>query len=245
MDDESELRGLIYAEFYYHKHNYGSRRILNLLRSKGYNINRKRVQRLMREMNLFAKGKPKFKKTTNSHHKKSISPNLVNQNFTVDSPNIIWVSDITFIRTREGWLYLNVIIDCFGRKIKKWSLRSNMTKSIVTDPMHELLKQEKPKDLIFHSDRGTQYASNELRNLLRKYNVKQSMSGKGNCYDNAVAESFFKTLKRELGKRIFKTRNEAELEIFEYLEMYYNNKRLHSTNNYRTPNQVHNDFYAA
>jgi transposase InsO family protein len=138
-----------------------------------------------------------------------------------------------------------VVIDCFGRKVKTWSLRSSLTKEIVTEPVAELLKKEKPTQLIFHSDRGSQYASKALRNILQKFNVKQSMSSKGNCYDNAVAESFFKTLKYELSKKIFKTKKEAEIEIFEYIEMYYNSKRLHSSNNYKTPNQVYEEFKAA
>lgn len=199
----------------------------------------------MIKKNLKAYGKPKYKKTTNSGHSKSISTNLINQNFTVDGPNKLHVSDITYIPTREGWLYLMVVLDCFGRKVKTWSLRSTLSKELVTEPVANLMKKEKPQDLIFHSDRGSQYASTAFRNILKHYNVKQSMSGKGNCYDNAVAESFFKTLKNELSKRIFKTRKEAELEIFEYIEMYYNSKRLHSTNNYRTPNEVYDEFYAA
>jgi putative transposase len=200
---------------------------------------------MMRQLNLKAEGKPKYKKTTKSNHREAISPNLVNQDFNVDAPNRLHVSDITYIPTREGWLYLMVVLDCFGRKIKTWSLRDTLSKEIVTEPVARLLKNEKPTQLIFHSDRGSQYASKALRQILQTFNVKQSMSGKGNCYDNAVAESFFKTLKYELSKKIFKTRKEAEIEIFEYIEMYYNSKRLHSSNNYRTPNQVYEEFKVA
>lgn len=242
---DGEILEKIYNYFHNHKGKYGSRRILHLLRGEGIVINRKRVQRMMRQLNLKAKGKPKFKKTTKSNHKEAISPNLVNQNFNVDAPNRLYVSDITYIPTREGWLYLMVVLDCFGRKVKTWSLRSRLTKEIVTEPVAELLKKEKPTQLMFHSDRGSQYASKALRNILQKFNVKQSMSSKGNCYDNAVAESFFKTLKYELSKKIFKTKKEAEIEIFEYIEMYYNSKRLHSSNNYKTPNQVYDEFKAA
>lgn len=241
-DKDVEIREIIFNEFHYHKGRYGSRRLVHVLKYEGFTVNRKKVQRIMREMELSGYWKRRFKKTTNSKHKKEISPNLINGCFDVDAPHKLWVADITYIRTWEGWLYLNVVIDCFGRRIVAWRLRPTMCKEIVTESVLEGLRKEKPHDLIFHSDRGSQYASNELRKILKDNEVRQSMSGKGNCYDNAVAESFFKTLKHELRKRMFATRAEAELEIFQYIEMYYNTKRLHSTNNYRTPNQVYNEY---
>lgn len=216
-----------------------------LLKYNGVIANRKKVQRLMRELQLQGRGKRKFKKTTNSKHKKKISPNLVNQCFEVDTPNKLWVADITYIRTREGWMYLNVVIDCYGRRVVAWKLDTNMCEKIVTESVLDGLRKEKPVGLIFHSDRGSQYASKALRKILKNYDVKQSMSGTGNCYDNAVAESFFKTLKRELSMRMYSTRSDAELDIFQYLDMYYNSKRLHSSNNYRTPNQVYYEYKSA
>jgi len=208
----------------------------------GKRVNRKRIQRIMRQMGIRGYGKRKYKVTTKSKHKKAINLNLVNQEFNVEQPNKLWVSDITHLRTKEGWMYLNVILDCFGRRIVSWSIKPTMDKEIVLEALKEGIKKEKPVDLIFHSDRGVQYASQELRQVLQNNGIRQSMSGKGNCYDNAVAESFFKTLKTEIGKKVFQTRDEAELEVFKYIEMYYNSKRLHSTNNYRTPDEVYYEF---
>lgn len=242
LNKDAEISELIYNLFHYHKGRYGSRRICYLLRNKGFVISRKKVQRIMRELSLVARGTRKFKKTTNSNHKKKISPNLINGCFAVNKPNKLWVADITYIRTKEGWMYLNVVLDCYDRRVVSWKLQNTMDKSIVSISVLQALKEHKPAELIFHSDRGVQYASNELRAILQKYKVNQSMSGKGNCYDNAVAESFFKTLKRELPKRSFSTRKEAELEIFEYLEAYYNTKRIHSFNNYQTPNQMFENY---
>ncbi len=246
-DNNVELTKLIVDVFNTNKGRYGSRRItstLNTSHKTGVKspVNRKRVMRIMRNEGLIAKGKPKFKVTTNSKKNKNICSNLINGEFNPSAPNKLWVSDITYIRTREGWLYLNVIIDCYGRRLVSWRLQDRIDKTIVTTSVLEALENEKPLDLIFHSDRGSQYGSLELINIFEKYNVQQSMSGKGNCYDNAVAESFFKTLKRELSKRCFNSKNEAELEIFEYIEIYYNNKRIHSANNYKTPKQMFDDF---
>lgn len=246
-DTNLELTKLIVNVFNINKSRYGSRRITSILNSNyqvelGGRVNRKRITRIMQNEGLIAKGKPKFKVTTNSKKNKNICPNLINGEFNPIAPNKLWVSDITYIRTREGWLYLNVIIDCYGRRLVGWRLQDRIDKTIVTKSVLEALENEKPLDLIFHSDRGSQYGSLELIKIFDNYNVQQSMSGKGNCYDNAVAESFFKTLKRELSKRYFKTKQDAELEIFEYLEIYYNNKRIHSANNYKTPKQIFDDF---
>lgn len=238
-DKDAETRESIFNIYYNHKGRYGSRRIRYAMLKEGTRVNRKKVQRLMREMNLCGKSSYKQKKTTNSKHKKQISANLIEGKFNPITCNKLWVSDITYIQTKEGWLYLCVIIDCFGRRVVSWSLKQLMTKELVTEALNEALKKEKPNDLIFHSDRGVQYTSNELRAMLAKHKVRQSMSGKGNCYDNAVAESFFKTLKTELNKRRFASRAEADLEIFKYLETYYNQKRMHSANNYLTPNEMY------
>jgi len=246
-DNNLELTKLIVNVFNINKSRYGSRRITSLLNSKyqaelGGPVNRKRITRIMHNESLIAKGKPKFKVTTNSKKNKNICPNLINGEFNPVAPNKLWVSDITYIRTREGWLYLNVVIDCYGRRLVSWRLQDRIDKTIVTKSVLEALENEKPFDLIFHSDRGSQYGSLELIKIFENYNIQQSMSGKGNCYDNAVAESFFKTLKRELSKRCFNSKKDAELELFEYLEIYYNNKRIHSANNYKTPKQMFENF---
>lgn len=240
--EEAEIREKVYEIYHNNSGRYGSRRIRYAMLKEGVRVNRKRIQRIMRQMGIRGYGIRKYKVTTQSKHKKAISMNLVNQEFSVEEPNKLWVSDITALQTKEGWLYLNIILDCFGRRIVSWRIKPTMDKGIVLEALKEGIKKEKPVDLIFHSDRGVQYASHEIRQLLQRNGIRQSMSGKGNCYDNAVAESFFKTLKVEIGKRVFQTRDEAELEVFKYIEMYYNSKRLHSTNNYRTPDEVYYEF---
>jgi len=216
---------------------YGYRRIHAELRSQGVYCNKKRVLRLMKGNNIAAKRKKKFKITTNSEHGNYISPNLLNQNFKVNSPNEIWVSDITYISTYEGWLYLAVILDLYSRKVVGWSMSKRMTSQLVIDSLNNAIMDRKPAaGLIFHSDRGSQYASNNFRELLKNNNIIQSMSGKGNCYDNAVAESFFHTLKTELIYwNSYKTRKEAKSSIFSFIEIFYNRRRRHSFLNYLSP----------
>jgi transposase InsO family protein len=218
-------------------HSYGYRRIHAELRSQGLRINRKRVLRLMRENSISAKMKKKFKRTTDSNHNNYISPNLLNQNFNVELPNTVWAADITYISTHEGWLYLSVILDLYSRKVVGWSMSNRMTSQLVIDSLEHAIEVRKPEDgLIFHSDRGSQYSSFDFRISLKKHNIIQSMSGKGNCYDNAVAESFFHTLKTEWiywGK--FKSRNEAKSSVFSFIEVFYNRKRRHSYLEYLSP----------
>jgi transposase InsO family protein len=216
---------------------YGYRRIHAELRSQGVYYNRKRVLRLMNKWNIAAKRKNKFKRTTNSNHSNYISPNLLNQNFRVNSPNEVWVSDITYISTYEGWLYLAVVLDLYSRKVVGWSMSNRMTSQLVIDALEHATMDRKPvAGLIFHSDRGTQYASISFRKSLKKNMIIQSMSGKGNCYDNAVAESFFHTLKTELVYRErYKTRNDAKSSIFAFIEGFYNRRRRHSYLNYFSP----------
>jgi len=218
-------------------HLYGYRRIHAELRSQGLYCNRKRTLRLMRENNIAAKTKKKFKRTTNSNHSNYVSPNLLKQNFRVNSPNEVWVADITYISTYEGWLYLSVVLDLYSRKVVGWSMSNRMTSQLVSDSLEYAIADRKPEvGLIFHSDRGSQYASIDFRRLLKKHEIIQSMSGKGNCYDNAVAESFFHTLKTELVYWIkYKARKEARSSIFEYIECFYNRRRRHSYLNYFSP----------
>ncbi len=217
--------------------NYGSPRITRELRNNGIAVNRKTVEELMKENGIAAKCKKKFKATTNSNHNLPIAKNLLKRNFKADKPNQAWVGDITYIATEEGWLYLATTIDLFSRKVVGWSMSSRMTADIVVDAFRmALFRQKRRAPQIMHSDRGSQYASEAFRNELKAHGCKQSMSGKGDCWDNAVAESFFGTLKNELvHHEKYKTREEARLSIFDYIEMFYNKRRLHSYLNYQSP----------
>ena len=182
----------------------------------------------------------KYKITTDSKHTNKISDNLLNRNFSSEVIMEKVVSDITYVSTLEGWLYLSTLIDLSTRKVVSYKISDVMDVSIVKDAIENGFKGVKiPDGAIFHSDRGSQYSSNDVRNLLKDLGVNQSMSRKGNCWDNAVAESFFKTLKYDGDiKRVFKTKKEAKLAIFEFIEVFYNNKRRHSSLNYLTPNEA-------
>jgi len=216
---------------------YGCRRITYQLKASGINCYKNKIAKIMNEYKIIPKTKRKYKITTNSNHSHSIAPNLVKRNFTLEKKNKVWVGDITYIWTREGWLYLSSVIDLFSRKIVGWSLGSRMSKNLVIASFSEAISQRKPEaGLVFHSDQGSQYASNEFRALIKNNGALPSMSRRGNCWDNAVAETFFKTLKSELiYDKVFDTKQEAELAIFEYIEIFYNRKRLHSTINYMSP----------
>lgn len=216
---------------------YGSRRVAVVLKRQGIRCNKNQIAKLMSENGLIARGRRKYKVTTDSDHRLPVAPNLVNRNFALEKKNKVWVGDITYIWTREGWLYLSTVIDLYSRKIVSWSLSKRMTKQIVTGALQDAIQTRKPEaGLIFHSDQGSQYASNEFRNILSSINAQPSMSRRGNCWDNAVAESFFKTIKTEFIRwENFQSRREAELKIFSYIEIFYNRQRLHSTNGYLSP----------
>jgi len=219
---------------------YGSPRIADELKDRGFACSRPRTARLMRMNGIQAKTKKKFKITTNSDHSYPIAPNLLKQDFWTDAANRIWMSDITYIRTWQGWLYLTIILDMFTRKVVGWSMSDRLTVNTTTIPAFiQAVKQYHPlPGLIFHSDRGVQYASDDFRHLLKTFDVIQSMSGKGNCYDNTVAESFFHTLKTELVyHESYRTRTEAKTSIFEYIEVFYNRFRKHSALGYKSPEQ--------
>lgn len=216
---------------------YGSPRITAELRASGIRCGKNRVARLMRENGIMAKTKRRFKITTDSKHNLPIAPNLLKQEFTADAPNKTWTGDITYIWTRQGWMYLAVVLDLFNREIAGWSMRKRITKDIVTEALTMATQRKRPqKGLVFHSDRGSQYASHEFRKILEKNHFIQSMSGKGNCYDNAVTESFFHTLKTELVYfEKYRTRLQARQSIFEYIEIFYNRIRRHSSLGYVSP----------
>jgi transposase InsO family protein len=223
--------------FTQHKERYGSRRIRALLLKKGFLVSRRRVCKLMKIHHLKCKTKRKFKVTTDSTHDLPIAPNLLNRNFAMTKPNEVYVGDITYIWTQEGWLYLAVVIDLFSRQVVGWSMDDSMKVKLVNDALLMAIWKRKPaRGLLWHTDRGSQYASQSHRELLTLHGIKQSMSRQGNCWDNAVAESFFHTLKTELiHHEQFKTRQEAKLAIFEYIEIFYNKIRIHSTNGYLSP----------
>lgn len=188
-------------------------------------------------MGLMAVAKKKFKVTTDSEHSLPIYNNILNRNFLATAINQKWACDITYIRTEEGWLYLAVVIDLYSRAIVGWSMNKRMKKALVCDALTMALFRRKfPKQVIVHSDRGSQYCSLQYQQLLKDYRLIGSMSRKGNCWDNAIAESFFHTLKVELVHNCtYKTREEAKLSLFQYIEGYYNQIRMHSAIDYKTP----------
>lgn len=223
------------------KGTYGSPRITEELKANYMNVSRPRVARMMKKANIRSIVKKKFVATTSSKHSFPVSPNLLNREFKVDRQGKAWVSDITYIRTMEGWLYLTVIIDLADRRIIGWSLSSSLKASDTVIPAWRMAIRNRSFDtkLIFHSDRGVQYACTEFRILISADpRVCQSMSRKGDCWDNAVAESFFKTLKTEwVYRKKYVSRKQAEISVFEYIETWYNTQRRHSSLNYLSPTE--------
>ncbi len=234
---KKEIRS-IYQES---KGRYGSPRITIELQTRGIKASRPRVARIMQAEGLKSIVQKKYKvTTTDSKHSYLISENHLKRNFKAQESGQVWVSDITYINTKQGWLYLTIVMDLFDRKIIGWALSDNMTAkdTVVAAWKMALINRPLTKQLIFHSDRGVQYASNEFRRLLSGIAVTQSMSRKGNCWDNAVAESFFKILKSELiYHRLYLNHWYARNEIFEFIEIWYNRKRRHSYLNYQTPDE--------
>jgi transposase InsO family protein len=223
---------------------YGSPRIHKELRKRGIFCNRKKVVRIMRVNGIRAKTKKKYKVTTNSDHNYQVAENLIKQNFNSSEVNKIWVSDITYIYTKEGWLYVCCILDLCSRIIAGWSIDTSLSSSLVIAALRQAIgrRGENP-GIIFHSDRGSQYASNEVKYFLKKHKMLQSMSRKGNCYDNAVMESFFHTLKSELiSFEKFQSRDEAKMKVFDYIEIFYNRQRSHSTIGYCSPVEFENNL---
>jgi len=216
---------------------YGSRRMKHALNALGYPVGRRKARSLMREAGVKARYRRKFKVTTNSDHKQPVFDNVLARDFSAAEPDQAYVGDITYIWTREGWLYLAVFIDLFSRRIVGWSMGSRMTTRLVTDALNMAVWQRQPKPgLVVHSDRGSQYASNAYRRLLNANGFVGSMSRKGDCWDNAVAESFFASLKKERVQwRSYQTRTESQQDILDYVVMFYNSRRLHSTLGYISP----------
>jgi putative transposase len=216
---------------------YGSPRITEDLQAKGTQCSENRVARLMKIHGIVGKATKKYKVTTNSKHTLPVAENLLKQHFEAAKPNTVWISDITYVPTLEGWLYLAVILDLFSRQVVGWAMSDRLTSGFVVKALYQAIGRRHPASrCIFHSDRGIQYASTDFRDVLRDYGFVQSMSRKGNCYDNAVAESFFHTLKTEhVYDYRYETRAEAQQSIFEYIEMFYNRRRRHSALGYLSP----------
>ena len=227
------------------KYSYGSRRIKKALNALSYPVGRRKTRSLMREANVLVRYRKRYKVTTNSNHKQPVFENVLNRQFQVNKPNHAWVTDITYVRTHEGWLYLTVMIDLFSRKVVGWDMSSRMKADSVCNALTMATWQRRPKPgLIVHSDRGSQYASKQYCNFLKKHGFVGSMSRKGNCWDNSVAESFFGRLKDERVEwRNYQNRWEAKQDILDYITMFYNNQRLHSSLGYQSPNQFENRYW--
>lgn len=236
--EDRRLTALIQGAFDESRRTYGSPRVHAVLQHREVRCGQNRVARLMKKHGLRPKLKKKFRvQTTDSNHDNPIAPNLLDQNFEAERPNQIWVSDITYIPTDEGWLYLASTMDLFSRAVVGWSMSSSLKAISATASLRMAIERRLPAEgLIHHSDRGVQYTSDEFRKVLKDHGMVSSMSRKGNCYDNAVQESFFHTLKTELVvHEHYRTRAEARASIFEYIEAFYNRQRLHSSLGYLSP----------
>ena len=221
---------------------YGSPRVYQALVAQGERCNHKRVARLMRLHTIAAKQRKRYKVTTHSNHTYPVAPNLLDRKFQAGEPNKKWVSDITYIPTAEGWLYLAGVMDLYSRKIVGWAMAKRMTSTLVSNALKMAIKQRQPgSGLLHHSDRGSQYAAKPYQALLKQHHCRVSMSRKGNCWDNAPMESFFASLKNErVHHRSYQSRAEARSDIFAYIEGFYNRHRLHSSLNYQSPEQFEN-----
>jgi transposase InsO family protein len=236
--DDRRLLTLIREIFLENRRAYGSRRIYRELRVRGVRCSRTRVERLMREAEITPPRRRRFRKTTDSDHALPVAENLLDREFSSSAPNQRWVTDITYIWTLEGWLYLAVVLDLFSRRIVGWAMDKTLkAENLTLRSLHMALFGRQPAaGLLHHSDRGSQYACKDYQDLLDLRGITCSMSRRGNCWDNAVAESFFATLKLELVYLcVFRTRAEARMEIFDYIEAFYNRKRRHSYLGYLSP----------
>lgn len=234
---DAQLLTLIRAVHGQSKGAYGSPRVWRELKHQGVPVSRERVARLMRDNAIRAKHKRRYKATTDSKHDLPVAPNLLDRQFTPERPDQVWTADITYIPTAEGWLYLAVVMDLYTRMIVGWSMGPRMTRDLVIDALRMAYFRRRPKrGLMHHSDRGSQYASQDYQALLEAYGMIVSMSRKANCWDNAPMESFFHSLKTELVMHCdYKSRDQARASLFDYMEVFYNRQRRHSTINYVAP----------
>jgi transposase InsO family protein len=235
--EDQQLAVLVAAAHIASRGRYGSPRVYRELQAQGHEVGRHRVARLMREQGLRARRKRRFQCTTDSRHGLPVAANVLDRQFTVAIPDTAWVSDITYLWTREGWLYLVVILDLFSRRVVGWALHDRITRQLAVDALRMALGHRKPSPgLVHHSDRGSQYASADYQAVLAAHGVVCSMSRRGNCWDNAVAESFFSTLKIELAHVAdWTTHAEARADVAEYVEIFYNTQRRHSALDYLSP----------
>jgi transposase InsO family protein len=235
--DDEQLVSRIEDAYHENRGVYGSPRIYAELTAQGIKCGRKRIARLMREHNISARRKRRQAKKTDSSHSSPIAPNLLERDFTADAPNKKWLTDMTFIATEEGWLYLAGVLDAYSRKLVGWAMGQNHDAELVKQALQMALVMRQPEaGLVHHSDRGSEYASQSYQEILHQHHVSISMSKKGDCYDNAMIESFWGTLKEEcFSLEIFHTRKEAKTVIFEYVEVFYNRKRKHSSLGYLSP----------
>lgn len=242
--EELMLRRRMKALFAASRGSLGSRTMMKNLRQEGFEIGRDKTRRLMKRLGLKVKLKRKYKVTTDSKHKLPVAKNVLNRDFSPSAPNQAWGTDITYLWTQQGWIYLAVVIDLYSRRVVGWSIDRRMKKALVIRALMMAVNLRKPPPgLICHSDRGSQYASHDYQKLLKQHGMICSMSRKGNCWDNAPVERFFSSLKREwTGDRWYRTRQEAIVDVREYVAVYYNSKRLHSTLGYTTPMNYEKDL---
>ena len=237
---DAEIAEVIVEIYRKSRKRYGSPRVHRALRKKGIRCGKKRAARIMRERGIKGKQRKRFRRTTNSKHEHPIAENVLNRCFDpqeIGAPDVVWAGDTTYIWTLEGWLYLAVILDLFSRRVIGWSMRHTLEADLALDALKMALDQRQPKaGVIHHTDRGVQYACKDYRKSLTDRGMVCSMSRKGNCWDNAVSESFFATLKSELIEtRVWETREQVRAAIFEYVEIWYNRERLHSSLDYNSP----------
>jgi transposase InsO family protein len=250
VQKDARLKVEVAASHSASRRTYGSPRILRDLREDGHRVSRKRVARLMRELGLEGRRKRRFRPTTDSQHPFPVAPNVLMRDFDVDAPNTAWVTDITYLATLEGWLYLAVILDLFSRRVVGYAMSERIDRALVLEALRQALMQRPGvRDLIQHSDRGSQYASHDYRDALDRAGITCSMSRRGDCWDNAVAESFFGTLKMELIYELpLQTRSATRSAVADYIETFYNVRRRHSSLGYQSPvefelkNGVHGGF---
>ena len=244
--EDARLIPAVQRVFEEHDGNYGNRRVTRDLQEEGLEVGRHRVARLMRENGLKGRIKPAFRKTTDSDHGMPVAPNLLEQNFDVAEPDRVWAGDISYLRTTEGWLFIAVILDLCSRKVVGWSMSTRIDRQLCLDALQMALWRRRPgPGLVHHSDQGSQYTSDDYQEALEGRKIACSMSRRGNCWDNAVVESFFATLKRELFYGRPQACREATAQaVFKYIETYYNPKRRHSSLGYLSPDQYEEQVLA-
>ena len=244
---DRQLLPQIRVAFEASRRTYGSPRVFRELQAWSVPCSRRRVERLMQEAGITPPQKRRFKKTTDSDHPYATAENILDRDFSSPAPNHRWSTDITYIWTWEGWLYLAVVMDLYSRRIVGWAMRKTLARELVLSALRMALEGRNPEGgLIHHSDRGSQYASDDYQQVLKRCGIQCSMSRRGDCWDNAVVESFFATLKQELiHRRRFLTRSQATQEIFDYIEVFYNRQRRHSSLGYLSPAEFERTMAAA